>query len=428
MTDDKMQKIVSLSKRRGFVFPGSEIYGGLANTWDYGPLGARLLTNIKNLWWERFIEKREDMYPVDTGVLMNSKVWEASGHVSSFTDPLVECKKCHHRFRQDHLGGDKCPDCGGEFTEARQFNLMFQTSIGAVAEEGNTVYLRPETAQGMFVNFKNVVQTMRPKLPFGIAQVGKAFRNEITPGNFIFRTLEFEQMEIEYFIKEADWEKTFEEWKKEMMEWLINLGVNKDKLRWRAHAKEDLSHYSKRTEDIEYDFPFGWGELYGLAYRADFDLSNHSKASGEDLSFEDPQSGERFFPHVVEPTFGVTRTALVVLLDAYTERGDRVYLKLSPKLAPYKVAVFPLVGNKEDILIKAREVYDSLRPKFATVWDERGNIGKRYAAQDEIGTPWCITVDYKTLEDNTVTIRDRDTTTQVRIEVDKLSNWLQNQI
>ena len=428
MTDDKMQKIVSLAKRRGFVFPGSEIYGGLANTWDYGPLGARLLTNIKNLWWQRFIDKRTDMYPVDTGILMNSKVWEASGHVSSFTDPLVECKNCHQRFRQDQLEGDKCPDCGGGFTEARSFNLMFQTSVGALLEDGNKVYLRPETAQGMFVNFKNVVQTMRPKLPFGIAQVGKAFRNEITPGNFIFRTLEFEQMEIEYFIRKENWEKEFENWKEEMMEWLGELGVNKDKLRWRAHAKEDLSHYSKRTEDVEYDFPFGWGELYGLAYRTDFDLSNHSKASGEDLTYEDGQTGERFFPHVVEPTFGVSRTALVTLLDAYTEDGERVYLKLSPKIAPYKVAVFPLVGNKEDILIKAREVYDSLRPKFAVVWDERGNIGKRYAAQDEIGTPWCITVDYKTLEDNTVTIRDRDTTAQVRVEVDKLADWLQNQI
>lgn len=425
-----MQKIVSLAKRRGFVFPGSEIYGGLANTWDYGPLGARLLTNIKNLWWQSFIDKRADIYPVDTGVLMNSKVWEASGHASSFTDPLVECKKCHHRFRQDHLEGDKCPDCSGEFTEARQFNLMFQTSIGAVSEGGNTVYLRPETAQGMFVNFKNVLQTMRPKLPFGIAQIGKAFRNEITPGNFIFRTLEFEQMEIEYFIREEDWEKEFENWKEEMMGWLGELGVNKDKLRWRAHAKEDLSHYSKRTEDIEYDFPFGWGELYGLAYRTDFDLSNHSKASGEDLTYEDGQTGERFFPHVIEPTFGVSRTALVILLDAYTEDGDRTYLKLSPKVAPYKAAVFPLVSNKPEIVKKAREVYLLLTThnSLPVSWDERGNIGKRYAAQDEIGTPWCITVDYESLEDNTVTIRDRDTTTQVRVEVDKLSDWLQNKI
>lgn len=446
MSDDLMQKIVSLCKRRGFVFPGSEIYGGLANTWDYGPLGARLLQNIKNLWWERFVEKRDDMYPVDTGILMNSKVWEASGHTSSFTDPLVECKACHHRFRQDHVEGVKCPDCGGELTEAKQFNLMFQTSVGAVEDAGNTVYLRPETAQGMFVNFKNVVQTMRPKLPFGIVQTGKAFRNEITPGNFIFRTLEFEQMEIEYFVKEADWEKTFENWKEEMMGWLSDLGVGKDKLRWREHAKEDLSHYSKRTEDVEYDFPFGWGELYGLAYRTDFDLANHTKHSGEDLSYEDPKTGERFFPHVVEPTFGVSRTALVALLDAYTEEGDRVYLKLSPKLAPYKAAVFPLVSNKPELVKKAREVYSlltthPLRPRLSSTqarseasnllpvsWDERGNIGKRYAAQDEIGTPWCVTIDYKTLEDNTVTIRDRDTAAQVRVDVDKISEWLHNEL
>lgn len=433
-----MQKVVSLAKRRGFVFPGSEIYGGLANTWDYGPLGTRLLQNIKSLWWQRFVEKRRDIYPVDTGILMSPRVWEASGHVSSFTDPLIECKRCHRRFREDHYRKAlekqdkeivKCSSGGNHDTGvARMFNLMFQTTIGAVYEKGNIVYLRPETAQGMFVNFKNIIQTMRPRLPFGIAQIGKAFRNEITPGNFTFRTLEFEQMEIEYFIREENWEKAFEDWKEEMLGWLKDLGVNEGKLRWREHAKKDLSHYSKRTEDVEYEFPFGWGELYGLAYRTDFDLSNHSKHSGEDLSYEDAQSGERFFPHVIEPTFGVGRTALVLLLDAYTENGERTYLKLHPKVAPYKVAVFPLVGNKEDVIRKAKEVYDSLRTQISTAWDERGNIGKRYYAQDEIGTPWCVTVDYKSLEDNTVTVRDRDTASQERVGIDKLFAWFQNRL
>ena len=297
MSNDLMQKVVSLAKRRGFVFPGSEIYGGFANTWDYGPLGARMLHNIKNLWLSRYVEKREDIFPLDSGILMNSKVWEASGHVQSFTDPLVECKVCHQRFRADQ----DIPEAGHEhqLTEPRMFSGLFKTSVGVIDKKGNVAYLRPETAQGMFVNFKNILISERPNLPFGIAQIGKAFRNEITPGNFIFRTLEFEQMEIEYFVREEEWEENFEEWKSEMWKWITSLGIGEEKLRWREHAKEDLSHYSKRTEDIEYEFPFGWGELYGLAYRTNFDLKNHSEKSGIDLSFEDPQTKERFFQNLL---------------------------------------------------------------------------------------------------------------------------------
>lgn len=420
-----MGKIVSLAKRRGFVFPGSDIYGGLANTWDYGSLGTRMLQNIRQLWWNRFVEKRDDIYPLETGIIMNPRVWEASGHTQAFTDPLVECKICHQRFRADH----PIPTGEGhdhELTEPRQFNLMFKTHIGPVEEKSHAAYLRPETAQGMFVNFKNTLIAERPRLPFGMAQIGKAFRNEITPGNFIFRTLEFEQMEIEWFVNPENWEEAFEYWKKEMWQYLLDLGVPASRLRWRAHEKDELSHYSKRTEDIEFEFPWGWGELYGLAYRTDYDLRNHSEKSGEDLQYEDPETGEKFFPHVVEPTFGVNRTMLTLLLSAYGEDGDRKILKLHPKIAPYKAAVFPLVANKEEMVSKARWVFDKLRPALTTAWDDRGNIGKRYYSQDEIGTPWCVTIDYKTLEDNTVTVRDRDTASQERVEVDKLLQHLQN--
>lgn len=422
---DLMGKVVSLTKRRGFVFPGSDIYGGLANTWDYGPLGTRMLQNIRQLWWNRFVEKRDDVYPLETGIIMNPKVWEASGHTQAFTDPLVECKICHQRFRADHpiSAGE---DHDHELTEPKQFNLMLKTHIGPVEEKSHAAYLRPETAQGMFVNFKNALIAERPRLPFGIAQIGKAFRNEITPGNFIFRTLEFEQMEIEWFVHPENWEEAFEYWKEEMWQYLLDLGVPASRLRWRAHEKDELSHYSKRTEDIEFEFPWGWGELYGLAYRTDHDLRNHSEKSGEDLQYEDPETGEKFFPHVIEPTFGVNRTMLTLLLSAYTEDGDRKILKLHPKIAPYKAAVFPLVANKEEMVSKARLVFDKLRPALTTAWDARGNIGKRYYSQDEIGTPWCVTIDYKTLEDNTVTVRDRDTASQERVEVDKLLEHLQN--
>ena len=423
-----MDEIVSLAKRRGFVFPGSEIYGGLANTYDYGPLGTELLRNIKNLWWERYVEKRDNIFGIHTGILMNKKVWEASGHVDSFVDPLVECKKCHKRFREDHIkDSKKCPECGGELTEPKNFQGMFKTHIGATQDKGSVTYLRPETAQGMFINFKNIVNTERPKLPFGIAQIGKGFRNEITLGNFIFRTLEFDMMEIEYFIDPKYWEKEFEIWKKEMWQWLKDLGINEKNLRWREHKGKEIAHYSKRTEDIEYKFDFGWGELYGLAYRTDYDLKKHSQESGVDLKYS-PDKGESFFPHVVEPTYGANRTMLTVLADAYQKEEKRVVLKLNPKLAPYKVAVFPLLANKTELVKRANDIFEGLKQEFSTTLDDRGNIGKRYFAQDEIGTPWCVTVDFDTLKDKNVTVRDRDTTKQERIPVDKLASFFHNKL
>lgn len=425
---DKMEEIVSLSKRRGFVFPGSEIYGGLANTYDYGPLGVELLRNIKNLWWDRYVARRNDIFGIDTGVLMNAKVWEASGHTESFTDPLVECKKCHYRFRLDHLKGkSNCPECGGELTNPKLFRGMFKTHIGATENRSSVAFLRPETAQGMFVNFKNVLTTERPELPFGMAQIGKGFRNEITLGNFIFRTLEFDMMEIEYFIEPKKWKKYFDEWKDEMVKWLVDLGIQKSNLKWRVHGDDERSHYSKRTEDIDYKFPFGFSELYGLAYRGDYDLKMHSEKSGADLKFI-PERGKPFYPHVIEPTFGANRTFLAVLIDSYQKDNKRVVLRLLPKLAPYKLAVFPLLANKSDLVSKAKNIFKELSKNYHTAWDDRGNIGKRYFAQDEIGTPWCVTIDFDSLKDNTVTIRDRDTAEQIRIPVDKIAAYINNEI
>ncbi|OIO45251.1 glycine--tRNA ligase [bacterium (Candidatus Gribaldobacteria) CG23_combo_of_CG06-09_8_20_14_all_37_87_8] len=419
--EDKMQKIISLCKRRGFVFPGSEIYGGLANTWDYGSLGVELSNNIKQLWWKRFVKDREDVVGISSAILMNPKVWEASGHLKGFSDPLVECKKCHSRLRADHLRenyDNKCPNCKGEeFTDEKQFNLMFKTFLGPVDDEKSVVYLRPETAQGMFVNFKNVQQTSRKKLPFGIAQIGKAFRNEITPGNFIFRILEFEQMEIEYFIEEDSWQSVFEMWQAEMQKWLVEaLGIKKENFVIREHEKSELSHYSKRTVDFEYNYPFGQKELYGLAYRTNFDLTAHKL----DL--------DGYIPHVIEPTFGVDRTILAVLCDAYREEGERVVLKLKPTLAPYKVAVFPLLANKPELVKKAREVFNLLKNDFMTAWDDRGNIGKRYFSQDEIGTPYCLTIDFDTLQDNTITLRDRDTAKQERISISVVVDFVKQKL
>jgi len=426
---DLMEKITALAKRRGFIYPGSEIYGGLANTYDFGPLGVELKNNIKRLWWKRFVQERPEIYGLDGGVIANPDIWKASGHIESFVDPLVECKACHHRFREDQLKDPKkCPDCGGELTEAKMFNGMFKTFIGATEDEGSLAYLRPETAQNIFVNFANIVDSFSPPMPFGIAQIGKAFRNEITTGQFIFRTLEFEQMEIEYFIREEEWEKVFEKWQEELMDWATFVGIKKEKLRFREHLEEERSHYSKKTLDLEYEFPGGFKEICGLAYRGDYDLTNHSKHSGKELSYRDPQSGEKFVPHVVEPSLGVERTLLPMLLDSYSEEGERVILKLRPALAPYKAAVFPLLANKEDLVGKAREVFESLRQEFYVAWDARGNIGKRYFAQDEIGTPWCITVDFDSLKDQAVTVRDRDTTKQERVSVDKLSDYLENKI
>ena len=420
-----LDKIVSLCKRRGFIYPGSEIYGGLANSWDYGPLGVELKNNIKNLWWQKFVHQRDDVVGLDAALIMNPKVWEASGHLSNFNDPLVECQKCHARYRADQMP-EACEMCGGKkFTEARQFNLMFKTFLGPSENSASTVYFRPETAQAMFVDFKNILDTTRKGLPFGVAQIGKAFRNEITPGNFIFRTREFEQMEIEYFIKKDDWQEHFENWRQEMLKWLENIGVDLKHVHETEIPKGDLAHYSKRTIDFEFDFPFGRKELYGLAYRTDFDLKNHFK----EPPYRDNPTGEELYPHVIEPTWGVDRTFLAVMASAYDESNpERLVLKLKPHLAPYKAAVFPLSANKPELVEKARGVYKELQKKFMVVWDDRGNVGKRYYSQDEIGTPFCITVDYQTMEDETVTVRDRDTTKQDRVKIDELENYLRNKI
>ena len=428
-----MDKIVSLAKRRGFVFPGSEIYGGMANSWDYGPLGAELKNNIKELWWNRYIRRRDDIVGLDAALIMNSRVWEASGHTGAgFADPLVECKYCHERFRADHIDiSAPCPNCGKKetFTEPRQFNILMKTFLGAVEGDKSTAYLRGETAQGMFVDFKNVQQASRKTLPFGIAQSGKAFRNEITPGNFIFRTREFEQMEIEYFIpvpaRDDDWQSFFEAWRTEMHAWMTEvLGLNPTHIHEFEVPADERAHYSKRTIDFMYDFPFGEKELYGLAYRTDFDLKNHYK----EAPYRDESSGQAFWPHVIEPTWGVDRSVLAVLSDAYTEDGDRVYLKLKPRIAPYKAAVFPLLANKPDLVAKARGIYDELRKEFMVAWDDRGNIGKRYYAQDEIGTPYCITVDFDSLEKGDVTVRDRDTAKQERVPIANLKDFLEKSL
>ena len=445
---DTLKKVVALAKRRGFIFPGSQIYGGLANTYDYGPLGVEMLRNIKNYWWNYFVTTRENIFGLDTSILMSPKVWEASGHTKTFTDALVECKQCHQRTRADHLIENKlkhikvegqplkdlqklindnkikCPHCGQfNWTPLRDFKLLFETNIGIVPESKSLAYLRGETAQGMFVDFKQILDTMSPKLPFGLAQSGKCFRNEITQGQNVFRTLEFELAELEYYIKEDVWEKEFKYWKNEVEKFALSLGVNKDKLKWRSQTKDELSHYSKRTEDLEYKFPFGFSEWFACAYRTDFDLKNHMEKSRVDLRYTDPKSGEKFIPHVIEPTFGLSRTMLVLLIDAYTEEKDRVVLKLDPKIAPYKVAVSPLLPNKEKLVKKAREIFKTLSQKFSCRWDAHGNIGKRYRRQDEAGTPWCVTVDFDSLKDDSVTIRNRDTMKQTRIKIEKLSTY-----
>lgn len=429
MTENAMEKIVSLAKRRGFIFPGSEIYGGLAGTWDYGPLGLALKNNIKNLWWKMFVEDRSDMYGVDAAILMNPRVWEASGHVAGFSDPLVECVKCKRRYRADQLDDpQKCPECGGALGEARQFNMMFKTHIGAMEDASSISYLRPETAGGIFVNFKNVVDTMQPKLPFGIAQIGKAFRNEIAPRDFVFRSREFEQMEIEYFVRPENWEPVFKEWQSQMLSFADAIGLSKEKTVQIDISAADRAHYSKHSVDTEFIFPFGQKELWGLAYRTDFDLSAHAGHSGAELSMLD-ETGARVTPHVIEPSFGVERTLLAVLASAYDEDelgGEtRTVLRFKPAVAPIRAAVFPLVKNKPDIIAKAREIHSMLKKDIARIaWDDNGNIGKRYRRQDEIGTPHCITVDYQTLEDGTVTIRDRDSGEQERVLASELVSRL----
>jgi len=429
-----MDKVVSLCKRRGFVFPGSEIYGGLSNSWDFGPAGTELKKNIKDLWWQTFVRGRDDVLGLDSAIIMNPKVWEASGHVSGFSDPLVECKSCHNRFRADHVDINlKCPECGQKnWSETKNFNLLVKTFLGSVEDSKSVAYLRGETAQAMFVDLKNILTSNPKKLPFGVAQIGKAFRNEITTGNFLFRLREFEQMEIEYFIAKPktnkDWQTYFEHWRKEMWKWFDLVGIDVKKIHEHEIPDGERAHYSKRTIDFEFDYPFGQKELYGLAYRTDYDLKQHQQFSGQDLSYTDQETGEKFIPHVIEPTWGVDRTFLAVLLSAYHENDKRVVLKLKPKLAPYMIAVFPLVRNKPEIVEKARLVFDKLRLSFHSIWDDRGNIGKRYYAQDEIGTPWCVTVDYDTLEDDTVTVRDRDTAKQERVAIGKLVEYINTKL
>lgn len=454
MSVTNIEEIASLAKRRGFIFPTSEIYGGLVSSYDYGPMGVLLMQNIKNIWWKYFVEVREDMVGLDSQIILHPRTWEASGHVANFNEPLVEDVVTNKRYRADHLIEKWLKDSNMDDVEVeemdfdamdsfikdnkikttdgnavgpiRKFNQLFPTHIGAIEGEAEKVYLRGETAQGIFSNFKNIIDSTRVKLPFGVAQIGKSFRNEITKGQYIFRTFEFEQAEIEYFFdpEKNDWEKLMTEWKGKMENFVVNiLGIEKDNVRWRRHTDKERSHYSKDTYDFDYNFPFGWKELWGIAYRTDYDLKQHAEFSGVDLSYRDVETGRTFVPHVIEPAVGINRLAFMVLADAY-EATDRVVLKFKPWLAPYKAAIFPLLPNKPELVSKAREIYDTLRFKYSVVWDDRGNIGKRYLSQDEIGTPWCITVDFDTLETGMVTIRDRDTKLQEKVAIAELDGWI----
>ncbi|MFA6024618.1 MAG: glycine--tRNA ligase [Candidatus Gracilibacteria bacterium] len=449
-----MDEVISLCKRRGFVYPGSEIYGGLANTWDYGPYGAVLKRNIVNLWWKSFIEDRDDMLALDSAILMNPRVWEASGHIANFADPLMDCKNCKERVRGDKILEEHlketiaglsnqeiyarimdakipCPKCGKvNWTEPRAFNLMFKTYQGVVEDTAEQIYLRPETAQGIFVNFKNILDSMRVRLPFGVGQVGKSFRNEITPGNFIFRTREFEQMEIEYFVRPEDSERAFDQWVEDFKQFFVALGIPENKLRLRYHEKDELSHYSSKTVDFEYEYPFGWGELMGIAHRGSFDLDQHSKFSGEKLQYRDPVSNEVFVPHTVEPALGLTRSVLIVLLSAYEEQelegGEkRTVMHFAPALAPVQVAVFPLQKQQSEA---ASKLYKSLKKSFRSEYDESGAIGKRYRRQDEIGTPFCVTYDFQSDDDAAVTVRERDSMKQERVKMEDLEAYLSKRL
>ena len=460
MADKSMEKIVNLCKNRGFIYPGSEIYGGLANTWDYGPIGSEMKKNIKDMWWKKFIHESKYNVGIDAAIIMNPEVWVTTGHVGGFSDPLIDCKECKTRHRADKLieewgfknGKDitgldgwtneqlvdyinenkiECPNCGkSNFTDIRKFNLMFKTFMGVTEDAKSEVYLRPETAQGMFVNFKNVQRTTRRRLPLGIGQMGRSFRNEITPGNFIFRTREFEQMELEFFCKPGTDLEWYEYWKKFCKDWLLGIGIKEENLRMREHSKEELCFYSKGTTDIEYLFPFGWGELWGIADRTDYDLTRHMEASKVDLTYLDPETNEKYVPYCVEPAVGVDRIFLTVLCDAYDEEevgeGDvRTVLHLHPSIAPYKAAVLPLSKKLSE---KATEVFEKLSKKYMCEYDEAGSIGKRYRREDEIGTPYCITIDFETENDNSVTIRDRDTMEQVRVNIDELENWIAEKV
>ena len=423
-----MEKIVSLCKRRGFIFQSSEIYGGLGSVWDYGPLGVELKRNVKNAWWESNVHDRDDMVGLDAGILMHPETWRASGHAENFTDILVDCKNCKKRFRKDHIK-DKCPECGkNDFTEGRAFNLMVKTHLGAMENSSSLSYMRPETAQGIFVNFANILDTTRKKLPFGVAQIGKAFRNEITPGNFTFRTREFEQMEIEYFTQPEDAQKYHEQWIKERYDWYLELGINKENLKLREHGKDELAHYAVGCTDIEYNFPFGWSELEGIANRTDFDLKQHSQYSGKELKYHDTVSNKKLFPYIIEPSGGIDRATLAFLVDAYHEEqvegSTRVVLRFHKALAPIQVAVLPLLKKNKDIVSLAKKLKSQLQKSFVAVYDDTASIGKLYRRQDEVGTFYCITIDVQSLEDKQVTVRDRDTMAQERVAVENLEKYL----
>ncbi len=426
-----LEKITSLAKRRGFIYPSSEIYGGLAGFYDWGPLGTELKFNLKKEWWQAVVLEREDVVGISTSIIMNPKTWEASGHVTGFSDVLIECNFCHKRFKIEELEKKDdsfiCLECHKTFkARPRQFNLMFKTFVGAVEDSKSVVYLRPETAGGIFVNFKNVLQTSRLKIPFGIAQIGRSFRNEINPRDFIFRIREFEQMELEYFVKPQEADKYFKIWIEERVKWYQKIGLKN--IRLKEQTPEERAHYSRATVDIEYQFPFGWQEIEGIANRGDFDLKAHMNYSGKDLSYFDEETRENYLPYVIEPSAGVERIILALLCQAYTEEKERIVLKLPPKLAPYKVAVFPLLANKEKLVKLARQIYEDLKKFFPTAWDDRGNIGKRYYSQDEIGTPFCLTVDFESLQKKDVTVRNRDTMRQVRVKIKELKNYLDKKI
>lgn len=422
-----MDKIVSLCKRKGFIFQSSGIYGGINGCWDFGPLGVELKRNLKDDWWYNFVQTRDDMVGLDASIIMHPQVWVASGHVEAFHDMLVDCKECKKRFREDHLESERCPDCGGELTEPKAFNSMLRTKMGVSEDTAVETYLRPETCQSIFVDFKDIYSSSRVKIPFGIAQIGKSFRNEVNPRNFIFRSREFEQMEIEFFCREADEEHWFAQWQEDIWKWYLGIGLTESRLRWFEHPKETLAHYSKRTVDVEYDFPFGWGELQGLANRGTYDLTQHSKHSGKDLAFFDPDTKEHFVPTVIEPSAGADRTTLAVLCDAYAEeevKGEkRVVMRFAPKLAPIKAAVLPLV-KKDGLAEIAQDLEKKLRRKFTTFYDQAGAIGRRYRRMDEVGTPFCICVDYDTKEDGTVTVRERDSMEQIRMPMDEVAAYV----
>lgn len=433
MSNNLMDKVFSLCKRRGFIFQSSEIYGGLSNTWDYGPFGVELKNNLKDAWWHSCVHKRDDIFGMDAAILMHPKVWEASGHLKSFFDLKSDCKSCKRWFKVSDLKDKKtCPECKGELTEPRPFNLMFETYQGPVKDTAGLIYLRPETAQGMFVNFLNILDSKHPKLPFGLVQIGKAFRNEVTPGNFTFRTREFEQMEIEYFVIPDEADKFYDYWIEERFNWYLNLGLKKENLRKRQHSKEELAHYAKACTDIEYNFPFGWSELEGIANRTDFDLKMHSEFSGKDLTYFNDVKKERFYPYIIEPSGGVDRSLLAFLVDSYYEekiREDiRVVLKLHRDLAPVKVGVLPLLKNRPELVELAKRIAKDLKRNFITVYDDTGAIGKLYRRQDEVGTLYCVTVDVKSLEDKQVTVRDRDTMLQERVSIDKLREYLEEKL